>query len=69
MIGAGWGAYVIAKPELNRAIGAEIDGADRLGHRPPARRRPLPARRAGAAEALNLIDGRGATGKVVLDVA
>ena len=25
VIGAGWGAYVMAKPELNLEIGAELD--------------------------------------------
>ena len=44
VIGAGWGAYVIAKPELNRRSAAELGEADRIGRRAPARRRALPAR-------------------------
>jgi NADPH2:quinone reductase len=66
VIGAGWGAYAMGKPEVNREIGAAIarlaaDGAVRpiVGARFPLDR---------AGEALELIDGRRATGKVVLDV-
>jgi NADPH2:quinone reductase len=67
VIGAGWGAYVMAKPELNQEIGAEIARlVDQGVVRPPVGARfPLEE----AAAALKLIDGRGATGKVVLDVA
>src|SRR3954451_8539877 len=64
VIGAGWGAYVMSKPEVTRQIGAEIsrmidDGVVR----------PIVGSRFAfedAAEPLKLIDGRGATGKVVL---
>jgi NADPH:quinone reductase len=67
VIGAGWGAYVMTKPELNREIGVEIDALIASGHvRPPIGAR-FPLER--GAEALELIDSRGATGKVVLDVA
>ncbi|HEX8052233.1 MAG TPA: NADPH:quinone oxidoreductase family protein [Thermoleophilaceae bacterium] len=66
VIGAGWGAYVLGKPDVNREIGAAVnrmvdDGVVRplVGARFPLER---------ASEALELIDGRGATGKVVLDV-
>jgi NADPH2:quinone reductase len=66
VIGAGWGAYAMGRPEVNQEIGAAIarlaaDGAVRpvVGARFPLDR---------AAEALELIDGRRATGKVVLDV-
>jgi NADPH:quinone reductase len=66
VIGAGWGAYVMGKPEINREIGAAIarmidDGFVRpiVGARFPLER---------AAEALHAIDERRATGKVVLDV-
>ncbi len=69
VIGAGWGAYVIAKPEINRQIGAEIATLIGSGHVRPLVGAGFPLSAAGAAEALNLIDGRGATGKVVLDVA
>ncbi len=66
VIGAGWGAYVMGKPDLNREIGAEIGKLIESGHVRPivGARFPL----AEAAEALKLIDERGATGKVVLDV-
>jgi NADPH2:quinone reductase len=65
VIGAGWGAYVMAKPGVTRAIGAEIGRLMDEGHiRPPVGAR-FPLER--AAEALKLIDGRGATGKVVLE--
>jgi NADPH2:quinone reductase len=67
VIGAGWGAYVLGKPELNREIGGAIDGLIREGFI-----RPIVGARftlEQAADALELIDGRGATGKVVLDVS
>jgi NADPH2:quinone reductase len=66
VIGAGWGAYVMPKPELNREIGREIDGLIASGHVRPIVGASFPL--ADAAQALKLIDGRGATGKVVLDV-
>jgi NADPH2:quinone reductase len=66
VIGAGWGAYVMQKPSLNQEIGVEIDALISSGHVKPliGARFPLES----ASEALELIDGRGATGKVVLDV-
>jgi NADPH:quinone reductase len=66
VIGAGWGAYVMSKPELNQEIGVEIDALVESGHVRPivGARFPLDQ----AAEALELIDGRGATGKVVLEL-
>jgi NADPH:quinone reductase len=66
VIGAGWGNYVLRKPGLNREIGDAIDRLIRDGAI-----RPIVGGRFGleqAADALELIDGRGATGKVVLDV-
>jgi NADPH2:quinone reductase len=67
VVGAGWGAYVMAKPELNRKIGEALEPMIESGVVAPlvGARFPLDQ----AAEALKLIDGRGATGKVVLDVA
>ena len=66
VVGAGWGAYVMGKPDANREIGAAVnamvdDGAVRplVGARFPLER---------ASEALQLIDERGATGKVVLEL-
>ena len=66
VIGAGWGAYVIAKPDLNREIGAEIGRLAEAGFVKPivGARYPLEQ----TADALKLIDGRGATGKVVLEL-
>jgi len=66
VVGAGWGAYVMSKPDLNREIGAAIermvdDGVVRpiVGQRFALER---------ASDALQAIDERRATGKVVLDV-
>ena len=66
VIGAGWGAYVMAKPDANREIGAAVNKLVDDGFVRPivGARFPLDQ----ASEALKLIDGRGATGKVVLDV-
>jgi NADPH:quinone reductase len=66
VVGAGWGAYVMRKPDVCREIGAAVgslvdDGAIRpiVGERFPLEQ---------AREALEAIDQRRATGKVVLDV-
>jgi NADPH2:quinone reductase len=67
IIGAGWGAYVMGKPEVTRQIGAEIMRLVDEGFVRPIVGARFPMEQ--AAEALKLIDGRGATGKVVLDVA
>ena len=66
VVGAGWGAYVMGKPELNSEIGAELDRLiDGRVRRPIVGARfPLEH----AADALKLIDERGATGKVVLEL-
>ena len=66
VVGAGWGAYVLGKPDLNREIGAEIDRLAANGFVRPIVGARFPLDR--AADALELIDSRGATGKVVLDV-
>jgi NADPH2:quinone reductase len=66
VIGAGWGAYVVGKPNLNREIGAEIARLAEAGFVDPIVGARFPLEE--AAEALELIDSRGATGKVVLDV-
>ena len=66
VIGAGWGAYAMSKPDLNREIGAEIANLIDGGSVDPIVGAHLPL--SDAAEALKLIDERGATGKVVLDV-
>jgi NADPH2:quinone reductase len=66
VVGAGWGAYVMGKPDVCMEIGAEISRLIEGGFV-----RPIVGARfslAQASEALTLIDQRGATGKVVLDV-
>ena len=66
VVGAGWGAYVIGKPQTFRQIGAELDRLAEEGFV-----RPIVGERfrlEQAAEALRAIDERRATGKVVLVV-
>jgi NADPH2:quinone reductase len=67
VIGAGWGNYVMRKPELNREIGDAIGRLIEQGFVRPIVGARFPFERAG--EALELLDGRGATGKVVLEVS
>jgi NADPH2:quinone reductase len=67
VIGAGWGAYVMSKPEVCTQIGAAVDDLVRGGFVKPIVGAHFPLDR--AADALKLIDERGAIGKVVLDVA
>src|SRR5829696_8003147 len=66
VVGAGWGAYVMGKPEVNREIGAEVNRLVEDGFVRPIVGGRFPLEQ--ASDALELIDGRGATGKVVLDV-
>ena len=66
VVGAGWGAYVMGKPELNREIGAAVNRMVDEGFIRPIVGERFPLER--AAEALRAIDERKATGKVVLDV-
>jgi NADPH2:quinone reductase len=66
VIGAGWGAYAMPKPDFNREVGAAIDRLIERGYV-----RPLVGAHfdfEDAASALRCIDARQATGKVVLDV-
>jgi NADPH2:quinone reductase len=66
VIGAGWGAYVMGKPEVTAEIGAEVMRLVDEGYV-----RPIIGARFSfeqASEALKLIDQRGATGKVVLEI-
>jgi NADPH:quinone reductase len=67
VVGAGWGAYVISKPEVTTQIGAELARLIDAGIVRPVVGARYPLEQ--ASEALKLIDERGATGKVVLDVA
>jgi NADPH:quinone reductase len=67
VVGAGWGASVTEQPELERQIGAAVGRLVDEGHVKPLVGARFPLER--AAEALQLIDSRGATGKVVLEIA
>jgi NADPH2:quinone reductase len=66
VVGAGWGAFVFSKPDVVRAIGADVGRLADAGFVRPivGARFPL----SDAADALELLDSRGATGKVVLEV-
>jgi len=66
VIGAGWGAYVLSKPELIREIGAAVQKLVEAEVARPVVGARFPLER--AADALELIDSRGATGKVVLQI-
>jgi NADPH2:quinone reductase len=66
VVGAGWGAYVMGKPDVNRRIGAAIEPLIEAGFVKPIVGARFPLDR--AADALAVIDERRATGKVVLDV-
>lgn len=66
VVGAGWGAYALARPQLCREIGARLQELIERGVvRPPIGAR-FPLER--ASEALQEIDERRATGKVVLEM-
>jgi NADPH2:quinone reductase len=56
----------MSKPEVTRQIGAEIEKLIQAGFVRPPVGADFPLEQAG--DALKLIDGRGATGKVVLGV-
>jgi NADPH:quinone reductase len=66
VIGAGWGAFAMGKPDVCAEIGRALDGMMRSG----AVRPVIGARfeLASAAEALRALDERRATGKVVLQL-
>jgi NADPH2:quinone reductase len=66
VVGAGWGAYVMGKPDLNREIGGVVATMIDGGFIRPIVGERFPLER--AADALKAIDERRATGKVVLDV-
>jgi NADPH:quinone reductase len=66
VVGAGWGAYVMGKPERNRAIGEAIGQMIDEGQiMPIVGARP---RLEEAVDAFRIIDERRALGKVVLDL-
>jgi NADPH2:quinone reductase len=66
VVGAGWGAYVMSKPDLNREIGAAVNRMVDEGFIRPIIGERFPMER--AADALKTLDERRATGKLVLDV-
>jgi NADPH:quinone reductase len=66
VVGAGWGAYVMSKPDLNVEIGAEVNRMVDEGFIAPIVGQRFPLEQ--VAEALKTLDERRATGKVVLDV-
>jgi NADPH2:quinone reductase len=65
VVGAGWGAYVTTKPEVNAEIGEAVRRLIDLGFVRPLVGARFPLDR--AADALKLIDRREAVGKVVLE--
>ncbi|MHB8692705.1 MAG: NADPH:quinone oxidoreductase family protein [Solirubrobacteraceae bacterium] len=66
VVGAGWGGYAMTKPGYIVETGREIATLIDSGQIRPIVGASFPLERAG--EALKLIESRGATGKVVLDV-
>jgi NADPH2:quinone reductase len=66
VVGAGWGAFVMGKPDVWREIGAALDGLIDAGHVRPIVGAHFPLEQAG--KALRLLDERAALAKVVLDV-
>ena len=66
VVGAGWGAYTLSKPDVTREIQGEIDKLIASGHIRPIVGARLPLEQ--ASEALEIIDGRRALGKVVLEL-
>jgi NADPH2:quinone reductase len=66
VIGAGWGASVLGWPERTERIGRAIEGMIESGQVRPLIGARFPMEQ--AADALKLLDERGATGKVILDI-
>lgn len=66
VVGAGWGAYAIAKPQANQEIGRALQQMAADGFVAPVVGFRFPLER--AAEALHVLDGRAALGKVVLEL-
>ena len=65
VVGAGWGAYITKRPEVIAETAQALDALIESGHIRPIVGARFPFEE--AARALELIDGRGATGKVVLE--
>jgi NADPH:quinone reductase len=66
VVGAGWGAFVLGKPDINREIGGAINRLIDEGFVRPIVGARFPLEQ--AADAMELLDGRGALGKVVLEL-
>ena len=66
VVGAGWGAFVMGKRDVNREIGDAVNRLVDEGFVRPIVGARFPLER--ASEALELIDSRAATGKVVLEL-
>jgi NADPH2:quinone reductase len=66
VVGAGWGAFVLGRPDVNREIGEAVNRLVDEGFVRPIVGARFPLEQ--ASQALQLIDGRGATGKVVLEL-
>jgi NADPH2:quinone reductase len=66
VVGAGWGAFVMGKREVNREIGEAVNRLVDDGFVRPIVGARFPLEQ--ASDALRLIDERGATGKVVLEL-
>jgi NADPH2:quinone reductase len=67
VIGAGWGGYVLSKPAVTAEIGEAIATLVASGAVRPVIGARFPLER--AADALTLLDERGAAGKVVLELS
>jgi NADPH2:quinone reductase len=66
VVGAGWGAYALSKPALNREIGAALEEMVRAGVVRPYVGARFPLER--GADALREIEQRRALGKVVVEL-
>jgi NADPH2:quinone reductase len=66
VVGAGWGAFVMSKPDVTREIGIVLAKMIDAGSVAPVVGPHFPLER--TADALNVIDRREAVGKVVLDI-
>jgi NADPH:quinone reductase len=66
VVGVGWGAYAAGKPQLCRDVGAAIEDLVARGFVRPLVGARFPLER--ATDALTLLDDRGATGKLVLEL-
>jgi NADPH2:quinone reductase len=66
VVGAGWGAYILPRPQAGREIGDAVTKLAEEGKIRPLVGARFPLER--GADALRLIEDRGALGKVVLEV-